>query len=157
MSSQQSDVSGVRSTSRRIGQWGVVARVGVGIGFLVVAASIGIGFLDLVLGVVVLPAIVIVMILMRGREAPKLRLFGVSGYVINFGVGITLFVLLPVPALIFYGVSMLVAAFRGYAGCEILAIPNWLSRRDDRMACPVFSPLDIAEKRSRAAADTSRN
>jgi hypothetical protein len=29
-------------------------------------------------------------------------------------------------ALIFYGSSMVLAAVRGYAGCEVLAVPNWL-------------------------------
>jgi hypothetical protein len=29
-------------------------------------------------------------------------------------------------ALIFYGISMLLAALRGYGGCELLAISNWL-------------------------------
>lgn len=29
-------------------------------------------------------------------------------------------------ALLFYGASMLLAALRGYAGCEVLAVSNWL-------------------------------
>jgi hypothetical protein len=52
-------------------------------------------------------------------------------------------------ALIFYGTSLLVAAARGYAGCEVLAIPNWLLRRDDQVGCLIFSPLDALERRSR--------
>jgi hypothetical protein len=32
-------------------------------------------------------------------------------------------------ALIFYGASMLLAALRGYAGCEVLAVSNWRLRR----------------------------
>jgi len=35
--------------------------------------------------------------------------------------------------LAFYGVSMLLAAVRGYAGCEVLAVSNWILRRDDRV------------------------
>ncbi len=50
-------------------------------------------------------------------------------------------------ALVFYGGSMLVAALRGYGGCEVLAISNWLLRRDDQIGCLVFSPLDAAERR----------
>ncbi len=49
--------------------------------------------------------------------------------------------------LLFYGSSLLLAAVRGYAGCESLAIANWLLRRDDQVGCVVFSPLDAAESR----------
>lgn len=48
-------------------------------------------------------------------------------------------------ALPFYGVSMLLAALRGYAGCEVLAISNWLLRRDDQVGCVVFAPVDHPE------------
>ena len=34
-----------------------------------------------------------------------------------------------------------------YAGCESLAIPNWLLRRDDQVGCIVFWPLDAVEAR----------
>jgi hypothetical protein len=50
---------------------------------------------------------------------------------------------------LFYGTSMLLAAGRGYAGCEVLAIPNWLLRRDDQIGCLVFSPIDRLERRLR--------
>lgn len=48
---------------------------------------------------------------------------------------------------IFYGVAMLVAAIRGYAGCESLAISNWLLKRDDQLGCLVFSPIDFVERK----------
>jgi hypothetical protein len=48
--------------------------------------------------------------------------------------------------LIFYGASMLIAAIRGYAGCEALAISNWMLQRDDQLGCLFFSPIDFAEK-----------
>jgi hypothetical protein len=35
-------------------------------------------------------------------------------------------------ALRFCGVSMLLGALRGDAGCEVLAVPNWLLGRDDQ-------------------------
>ena len=44
--------------------------------------------------------------------------------------------------LAFYGMSMLLAAVRGYAGCEVLAVSNWLLGRDDQLGCLVLSPLD---------------
>lgn len=53
-------------------------------------------------------------------------------------------------ALIFYGASMLLAAARGYAGCEVLAVPNWLLRRDDQVGCVVFAPADALERRRTA-------
>jgi hypothetical protein len=43
-------------------------------------------------------------------------------------------------ALVFYGGSMLLAALCGYAGCEVLAVSNWLLGRDDQIGCAVFCP-----------------
>ncbi|MGH3286871.1 MAG: hypothetical protein ACRDPD_19675, partial [Streptosporangiaceae bacterium] len=59
-------------------------------------------------------------------------------------------------ALIFYGASLLLAAARGYAGCEVLAVPNWLLRRDDQVGCVVFAPVDALERR-RAASGRQRD
>jgi hypothetical protein len=50
-------------------------------------------------------------------------------------------------ALLFYGASMLLAALRGYAGCEVLAVSNWLLGRDDQIGCLLFWPIDHAERR----------
>jgi hypothetical protein len=44
---------------------------------------------------------------------------------------------------------MLLAAVRGYRGCELLAVSNWLLRRDDQIGCVVFSPVDHMEGRLR--------
>lgn len=52
-------------------------------------------------------------------------------------------------ALIFLGTSMLIVAARGYAGCEVLALSNWLLRRNDQVGCMVFAPVDLAESRRR--------
>jgi hypothetical protein len=51
--------------------------------------------------------------------------------------------------LIFYGASMLLAAARGYGGCEVLAVSNWVLRRDDQVGCLVFSPLDYMGRQRR--------
>ena len=40
------------------------------------------------------------------------------------------------------------AAIRGYAGCEALAISNWLLKRDDQLGCLFFSPIDYAERKA---------
>jgi len=50
-------------------------------------------------------------------------------------------------ALLFYGSSMLLAAARGYAGCEVLAVSNWLLRSDDQVGCVMFWPVDETERR----------
>jgi hypothetical protein len=49
--------------------------------------------------------------------------------------------------LIFFGSAMLLTALRGDAGCEILAPSNWLLRRDDQIACAVFTPFDALDWR----------
>ncbi len=49
--------------------------------------------------------------------------------------------------LLFVGGSMVFAALRGSAGCELLALSNWLLRRCDQIACAIFTPLDSLEQR----------
>jgi len=44
---------------------------------------------------------------------------------------------------------MLLAALRGYGGCEVLAISNWVLGRDDQVGCFVLSPVDHMEHRLR--------
>ncbi len=46
---------------------------------------------------------------------------------------------------VFYGANMLLAAAVGYAGCEVLAISNWMLKRDDQIGCLLFSPVDVVE------------
>jgi hypothetical protein len=50
-------------------------------------------------------------------------------------------------ALIFFGGSLPLAAFRGDAGCEILSASNWLLHRHDQIACTVFFPFDALGRR----------
>lgn len=49
--------------------------------------------------------------------------------------------------LYFYGGSMLLAAWRGFDGCEVQAVSNWLMGRDDHVGCAVFAPVDYLERR----------
>jgi hypothetical protein len=68
------------------------------------------------------------------------------------GAAIALAVATPVSEVAiwsFLGVSMLVAALRGYAGCEVLAIPNAVTGRRDRIGCMLFTPIDTAEARGK--------
>lgn len=50
-------------------------------------------------------------------------------------------------AMIFYGASMLLAAARRYASCEVLAVSNLVLHRDDQIGCLVFAPVDALERR----------
>ena len=67
---------------------------------------------------------------------------------LNVAVFVVLYLLEPTSdaALLFYGASMWLAAARGYAGCEVLAVSNWLLRRDDQIGCAVFWPIDQLEQ-----------
>ena len=46
---------------------------------------------------------------------------------------------------------MLLAALRGYSGCEVLAISNWILGRDDQVGCLVLGPVDDLERRFRTS------
>jgi hypothetical protein len=137
-------------TTRSIGPWGTTARVVVGAAMLVGAIILGIGTLDAVVGLVAFPLVVLAFVAIRGLYATPVRLTGTGAHCINCAVMVAAFVLLPVAALLFYGSSMLVAAARGYGGCEVFAISNSLRRRDDEIGCPVFLPIDRAERRATA-------
>ena len=99
------------------------------------------------IGLAVLPIAEVVLLALRGTSATPLRLFGNTGHCLNWGIGIVLFSFVPQAALLFYGASIMLAFVRGYAGCEIFAISNWIRHRDDQIVCPAFSPIDHAEAR----------
>ncbi len=40
---------------------------------------------------------------------------------------------------------MLLAAGRGYEGCELLAFPNLILGRRDAIWCPIYTPIDRTE------------
>lgn len=141
---------------RAIGSIGTVGRLAVGAGIVASAFVVGeVRWNEAGLGLVVFPAVLLLMHLIRLHfsQAP-LRATGPAGYLVNCAA---LTVLLIVPAtrdatLLWLGTSMLVAAWRGYAGCESLALSNWLLRRDDQVGCVLFFPLDAWEARIARAA-----
>jgi hypothetical protein len=47
---------------------------------------------------------------------------------------------------VWLGSGMLLAAARGYGGCEVLAIPNLLTGRRDRIGCLLYTPIDRLER-----------
>ena len=132
-------------TERQIGPWGTTARAVVGAGLLAVASKVGVDAGSVLLGLVGLPAGFGLALAVRGRQAPPLRLEQPGWHCVNIGIGLALFSLAPIAAMLFYGASMLVAAWRGIGACEIFAISNWLRGRDDRLGCPLFLPVDAME------------
>ena len=52
-------------------------------------------------------------------------------------------------AVVFLGVSLVVAGIRGLVGCELMAIPGAFFRGRGEVPCLMFSPLDKLERRLR--------
>jgi hypothetical protein len=134
-------------TRRRIGPWGTAARLVVGTAMVGTAVIFGVGARDVLLGLVAFPIAVSVVVAILGRAVGPIRLTGPEGHCLNCGLIVAAFIVVPDAALLFYGTSMLLAALRGYAGCELFAISNMLWRRDDQIGCPILSPVDGAEAR----------
>ena len=109
----------------------------------------------LLVGVLGFPAVVLAGHWWHVRHDPApVRATGPVGIAVNCGIGLAVYLtgwVVPVlwfmsdAVLAFYGMSMLLAAVRGYAGCEVLAVSNWLLRRDDQVGCIVFTPVDSLE------------
>lgn len=154
-----------RDAARRrcIGAAGTAARIVVG---LVLLGSVIYGQASShitpaawALGLAGFPAVLIAWQWARARRTPtRFQATGLLGHVLNLAVFLALyFTFWYAPALsvtgdaalIYYGTSMLVAAWRGYAGCEVLAVSNWLLRRDDQVGCALFVAVDQLERRAR--------
>jgi hypothetical protein len=141
---------------RSIGPIGTTARLLVGLGLLgsVTWGHLSRGFhpRSWALGLLGLPALVVAVQWLRARRIPtRLQATGPVGHALNLTVFLVLYLWEPTSdaALLFYGASMLLAALRGYAGCEVLAVPNWLLDRDDQIGCALFWPIDQREHRLR--------
>jgi hypothetical protein len=145
------------SPARRIGSIGTGCRVALGLVLLTLAfldkpAGVigGLELHDLVLGLVVFPAASVVVGVLAGRyhDGP-LRFTGTAGTAANLAVIIVLF---AVPytagaAALFYGLTLLIAAWRGDPGCEATLVSNVLLKRDDQVGCPCLTPIDTLESR----------
>ena len=151
--------------SRAIGTAGTAARILVGVVLLgsVVSGEASRGWHPVawVLALAVFPLAAMAAAWLRARRHPSgLRATGLAGHAVNAAVFAALYAtpwyapplgFTSDAALIFYSASMLLAAARGYAGCEVLAVPNWLLHRDDQVGCLVFAPVDTVERRLAAA------
>jgi hypothetical protein len=137
---------------RKIGPLGTAARIVVG---ALLVGSVAQGHLARgfhlsawVLGLVGFPALLVGLQWLRARRTPTwLEATGPVGHAVNLAVFSVLYLSEPTSdaALIFYGASMWLAALRGYAGCEVLAMSNWLLHRDDQVGCALFWPVDRLE------------
>ena len=156
------DVAGSRPSGQRwrrqIGPIGATARVVLGLVLVaggvtgweveIGGGRIQTGFepISLFVGALVLPAVMITWQWLRARRTEsRLEATGPAGTALNMLVFAALFLtpwyLPPLSftsnaALILYGGSMVLAAVRGYGGCEVLAISNWILSRDDQIWLP---------------------
>jgi hypothetical protein len=141
--------------TREIGPVGTALRMAAGLGLLYLAGAVeggtwDVDWFDPLIGFVALPGVMVVTGLLARRYASgPIHLTGVLGHVINAVVIVGLLVnpYTAGGAVLFYGASMLVAAWRGQRGCETTVISNLILRRDDQIGCPLFWPADEVEAR----------
>ena len=168
----------MNTAGRRIGRAGTISRVIVALGLLYLALthsgaligfkrpgsatyhltftsrglSWGLTWYDAVLGLVVFPALMVVIGLAARRfSGPAIHFTGPLGLAINAAVIVAL---LANPytaggAALFYGITLLVAAWYGQPGCEATVVSNLILGRDDQIGCPAFTPIDALEARHR--------
>jgi hypothetical protein len=137
-------------SARQIGPIGTLARVLVGtVAIALPVALTGITWIDAVIAFTALP-------LLAGLAAPLARRTPAPGCVLLCAMVLLNAALVAptsangnVTIWVWLGASMLVAAVRGYAGCEVLAIPNLLTGRRSQVGCPLFTPIDSLESRRR--------
>jgi hypothetical protein len=147
-----------RTKERRIGTIGTALRVVVGIGLLYFALvddwdSWGLAWHDLVLGLAVFPGTMLALGLAARRFAGgPVRFTGPLGLALNTAVIVTLATIdyTASAAGLFYGLTLLVSAWRAQPGCEATVLSNWILRRDDQIGCPTFTPIDALEAQLRA-------
>jgi hypothetical protein len=111
-------------------------------------ASWGLEWYDAAVGLGVLPAAVIAFGLGARRYAGRpVRFTGSAGTTANCPVlvGLAVNPYTTGGAALFYGATLLVAAWRAQPGCEATVLSNSILGRDDQLGCPVFSPIDEAE------------
>lgn len=148
---------------RTIGPWGTAARTVAAAGSLAWALAVphehppghlpgtGVLWWNVLLGLLIVPGVATVALRLRGRGAAPL-LAGHGAQCLAVIAFFAVAQVLPVAMLVALGASLVVQVLRGDDGCEFLAIPNWLLRRNDRLFCLLFTPIDAFEARARRAA-----
>jgi hypothetical protein len=139
---------------RRIGPIGTTTRLLAAAGLLYLAffdgTSWGLEWYDAAVGLGALPAAVIAFGLLARRYASgPVRFTGSAGTTANCLVLVALAVdpYTASGAALFYGATLLIAAWRAQPGCEATVLSNLILGRDDQLGCPIFSPVDEAEAR----------
>jgi hypothetical protein len=145
------------STGRRIGPVGTAVRAAGGLGLLYLAGAVDglpwdVDWYDPIVGLVVLPAVMVAVgVVVRRYTTGPTRFTGPVGIALNLAVIVAL-VSSDYTAggtALFYGASMLAAAWLGQPGCEATVVSNLVLRRDDQIGCPTLSLIDEAEARLR--------
>jgi hypothetical protein len=147
----------MNTAARRIGRAGTVSRVVVGLGLLDLALTHGgpywhLTWYDAALGLIALPAVMVAAGLAARRFAGRaVHLTGPLGLAINTAVIVALVTnrYTAGGGELFYGATLLVAAWLGQPGCEATVLSNLILRRDDQIGCPAFTPIDAIEARRR--------
>ncbi|ABL79523.1 hypothetical protein Noca_4944 (plasmid) [Nocardioides sp. JS614] len=147
-------------TGPHTGPWGTGTRAVVGAGALAwgLAVPHQHPLLDLPLaesrawgslaGFVLFPLLVTLLVVLRGRSAPPLRLGHGAAWLVTAGV-VALAQFFPVAVLTWIGATLLLLAVLRRGGCEVLAVPNLLLRRSDYLVCLPFSAIDAWESQPR--------
>lgn len=151
-----------------LGRAGTIARGAIGIGMLVIAVTTQhLSWWDVGAAALVLPALTVTTaaavnrLISRTSIARKARTpwspaqiaAAVVIIVVVLSVGIALTYISPIDGgalYAFFGLSMVIAAVKGFDGCEILALPNLLFGRNDAIWCPLYSAIDATETTSRS-------
>jgi hypothetical protein len=167
------------SQSRLVGPVGTTGRVIGGSLFVAVPIAVnGIDWWDVAGALVVLPLIATGVALLLEKVVTKpppdrLARSSVSGALLQLaswaltismvvGIWILLTFLSPfdgaLPAFVFFGISMLLAATLGLDGCEFVAFPYLILGGRRRLWCPLYAPFDATDiwrARSKSACDTN--
>src|ERR687892_1930251 len=139
--------------NREIGPLGTAVRLLSGLGLLFLAggasiASWAIEPQDAVIGLIALPALAVGLGLAARRYARgQIHFTGPLGVAVNLAAIVALIGndFTGGGATIFYGTTLLIAAWLGRAGCEATVISNLALGRDDQIGCPTLTPIDAAE------------
>ena len=147
----------MNTAERRIGRAGTISRVIVALGLLYLALTHGglswrLTWYDAVLGLIVFPAVMVVTGVAASRLGGQaIHFTGPLGVAVNTAVIVALLAnrYTAGGAELFYGITLLVAAWYGQPGCEATVVSNLILGRDDQIGCPAFTPIDALETRRR--------
>ena len=142
------------SHDRAIRPIGTASRAVIGTAMIVMAFAYRIGWWDVAAGwwdvaaaLTALPAVALIAAVLTRAARPPVGTAAVISAVVGLGTLLTFISPVDRPAIFLYlGVSMVLAALRGDAGCELLSVPNPVRGRRTEVWCPVFTPIDLAER-----------